>query len=64
VYGEKINTYTKADPIQQEFINAGLDYIQYLGKITTALPLYKIYPTKNYRTYVNIVHRIHAAGKG
>ena len=63
VYGEKINTYTKADPLQQEFIEAGLDYIQYLAAISNALPLYKIFPTKTYRTYVNIVHRIHAVGK-
>ncbi len=62
-YGEKINMYTNDDPIHQEFIEAGLEYIRSVGDIATAIPIYKIFPTKTYRDYVNIVHRIHAIGK-
>ncbi len=63
VYGEKINTYTTTDPIQQEFIEAGLNYIGYLGRITNAIPIYKIFPTKTYREYVKIVRRIQVVGE-
>ena len=62
VYGEKINTYSNTDPVQQEFIEAGLDYIGSLGRIGSAIPLYKLFPTKQYKEYVKIVYRIHAAG--
>ena len=62
VYGEKINVYSGADPTQQEFIDAGLEYIRSLVSITTALPLYKLYPTKAYKDYEKTVRRMQRAG--
>ena len=62
MYGEKINVYSGADPIQQEFIDAGLNYIRSIGDISSALPLYKLYPTKTYKDYEKVVRRMHNAG--
>ncbi len=50
------------NPIQKEFVEAGLDYIRSLVKTMNASPIYKIFPTKAYKDYVKMVHRIHAAG--
>lgn len=62
VYGEKIDVYSERDPVQKEFIEAGIDYIESVSTITSAPPLYKLFPTKPYRDYVRIVKRIQAAG--
>ena len=63
MYGEKINVYSEADPLQKEFMEAGLDYIQSLVGIGLALPLYRIYPTRAYRDFARIVKRMQRAGK-
>ena len=62
VYGEKINVYSGTDPIHQEFIDAGLEYTRSVLDITSALPFYKLYPSKAYRDYKNTVKRMQRAG--
>ena len=62
MYNENINIYSEADPIQQEFMEAGLDFVEYLPLITTELPLYKLYPTKAYKNYEKILRRVQKAG--
>ena len=62
VYGEKIDIYSGADSIQQEFIDAGVNYIRSAADIVYALPLYKLYPTKAYKDYEKIVRRLQRAG--
>ena len=64
VYGEKINIYSGTDSIQQEFIDAGLNYIRSVNDIAFALPLYKLYPTKAYKDYEKGVRRMQRAGNG
>ena len=63
VYGEKINIYSGTDPLLREFLEAGTAYIRSIGIIGSALPLYKLYPTKAYRDYEKIVRRMQKAGK-
>ena len=62
MYGEKINIYSGADPLQEEFIKAALEYIDSLVKIASAPPLYKWFPTKTYRNFVRIVKRMQEVG--
>ena len=62
MYGEKINVYSGADPVHQEFIDAGLSYIRSIRGIVLSLPLYKLYPTKAYKDYEKVVRRLHNAG--
>ena len=63
VFGEKIDVYSGTDPLMKEFIQAGLDYIESVGLITRALPIYRIYPTKAYRDYKKVVRRMQRAGE-
>ena len=62
VYGEKINTYSVKDPMQKEFVEAGSEFVQAIGSIAIALPLYRIFPTKPYRRFVKILKRMKKAG--
>ena len=62
MYGEKINVYSGADPIHQEFIDAGLNYIRSIRGIIFAIPLYKLFPTKAYKDYEKVVRRMQRAG--
>ena len=63
VYGSKINIYSGLDPMQEEFMEAGKDYISAVAIIVRALPIYKLYPNKQYRNYKKIVRRMQRAGK-
>lgn len=63
VYGEKINIYSGTDPLQKEFMEAGLDFIQSFLKTMRAFPLYKLFPTKTYRDYERIVRRLQRSGE-
>ncbi len=62
VYGEKINIYSDIEPVQKEFMEAGLEFIGYVSRMVNALPLYRIFPTKVYRDYVAIVKRMNRTG--
>ena len=63
VFSERLNVYDDTDPVLKEFREAALDFIGNLAKIAMALPLYKIYPTKAYRDYLNGVNRMQSFGK-
>ena len=63
MYGEKIDIYSGTDPDMKEFAEAGLDYINMAGMIASALPLYRIFPTKAYRDYAKCVRRLQNAGE-
>ena len=63
MYGENIDVYSGRDPLLKEFMEAGLDYINEIGLIIFALPVYRIYPTKAYRRFKNAVRRLQRAGE-
>ena len=63
VYNEIIDVYSEADPMQQEFIEAGVDYINSIADMATALPIYKLYRNKTYRKYEKILRRVQKAGE-
>ena len=63
VYGENIDVYSGTIPLFKEFMEAGLDYIESIGWIILALPVYRIYPTKAYRKYKRVVRRMQRAGR-
>ena len=62
MYGEKIPIYSGIDPTQREFMEAGLGYIHALATTVSAIPLYRIFPTKTLREYRKVVQRLKKAG--
>ena len=62
MYNENIDIYSGQDPMQQEFMEAGLEYLESVTTITTSLPLYRLYKNKTYRDYEKILRRVQRAG--
>ena len=62
VYNEDIDIYSGLDPAQQEFMDAGLDYLESIPTIVTTLPIYRLYRNKTYRNYEKILRRMQRAG--
>ena len=62
MYGEKIKIYTDIEPVQKEFMEAGLEFIDSISTVAFSLPLYKFFPTKVYRDYVGILKRMKRSG--
>ena len=63
VFNEDIDAFSGKNPQATEFVEAALAFIRSLGEIGRALPLYKIYPTKAYKEYVENYSRIRRLGK-
>ena len=55
--------YTEDDPDFEEAKQAGESYVSCSVNMLMALPLYKIFPTKVYRTFVNNVSRLQNIGR-
>ena len=51
------------DPKQTKFMKIGLEFIDNLAKIASALPFYRLFPTKLYKKYVSIVEEMHHIGE-
>ena len=62
VYNENIDIYSGKDPVQQEFMEAGLEYLESLITLAVALPVYRLYKNKTYRDYERIIRRLQKAG--
>ncbi len=62
MYNENIDIYSGKDPTQQEFMEAGLAYLDSIMVLATALPLYRLYKNKTYRDYEKILRRLQKAG--
>ena len=63
VFDEDIDTFLGTDPLSMTFIESTLAFTYSIGEISRALPLYKIYPTKPYKNYVECYSRLRALGK-
>ena len=61
VFGENISTFTTNDPTHKEFIKAGLDFVEQVGQLQP-LPIYKYFPTKAYKTYVQATSHMRELG--
>ena len=62
VYNENIDMYSGMDPAQQEFMDAGIDYLESFPTIVMALPIYRLYRNKTYRNFEKILRRMQRAG--
>ena len=62
MYNENINIYSGRDSIQQEFLEAGLEFVQSVATLASSLPLYRLYKNKLYRDYEKILRRMQKAG--
>ena len=63
MYGEKIDLFSGTiDADQKEFMAAGLDFIRSLDPMAAAPPIYKYFPTKQYKEFVNILKRLKLSG--
>ena len=63
VFSEKINVYDENNPEFKEISEASRAFTGSVTSIATTLPLYKIFPTKPYRDYLNNVHRLQNIGR-
>ena len=52
IYGEKLDTFDESRKDLMEFQNATLELFLTLGMLINVPPLYKYFPTKNYRRFV------------
>ena len=62
VYGEKIEIYSKMDPLHKEFMKAGLNLTRSLQEIINMLPWYRIFPIKPYRDFKKAVQGVRVVG--
>ena len=62
VYGEKLNTFDESRKDLLEFQNAAIAFFELLFTLQIGPPLYKYFPTKTYRRFVQAITRIHEYG--
>ena len=63
VFDEDIDTLSGKDPLAKKFVSTAVNFVASLNKITTALPIYHLFPTKPYKEYVRGVISIQQLGK-
>ena len=63
VFDEQIDVFSGEDPRGAALVKASRDFIHSLGSIAYAIPLYKIFPTKSYKFYVNSSKNIRKLGR-
>ncbi|XP_064393529.1 probable cytochrome P450 49a1 isoform X2 [Halichondria panicea] len=62
VFGENIDVYNTTDPIHQEFIVAGLEFIKQIS-LLKPLPIYDYFPSLAYRKFIQATRRMRELGK-
>ena len=56
VFGEKLDTFDESRKDLLEFQDAAIQFFLSLGKLMNEPPLYKYFPTKNYRQFVAAIN--------
>lgn len=62
VFTEKLDVYNSDDPTLKDFQKDAFAFIDNLTKVSNAFPLYRIFPTKIYREYLQSLHQINSKG--
>jgi len=62
VFNETLDVYSGTDEHVKKFQTAGIEFIESLAMIASALPLYKLYPTKSYRNYIQRLNAVQELG--
>ena len=52
VFGERLDTFDESRKDLKEFQNAAVELVSLIGVLASQPPLYKYFPTKNYRRFV------------
>ena len=63
MFSEKLNVYNDISPDYIEMEKAAKAFIGSLFAIGNAIPLYKYFPTKVYRTYLSNIDRVQTIGR-
>ena len=63
VFVEQFDVFSGRDARALEFVNASQNFIESLGLIAGALPVYKIFPTRKYKFYVTSQQNIRKLGR-
>jgi len=63
VFNETLDVYSGTDEHVKKFQTAGIEFIESLAMIASALPLYKLYPTKSYRNYIQRLNAVQELGR-
>ena len=62
VFNETLDVYSGTDENVKKFQTAGIEFIESLSMIAGALPLYRLYPTKSYRHYLQKLNAVQDLG--
>ena len=63
VFGKQIDVFSGKDAKGSNFVKASQNFNEAHTVISTALPLYKIFPTKRYKFYINSVKNMRRLGR-
>ena len=63
VFGEQIDVFSGRDAKGATFVKASQDFNEALTVISSALPVYKIFPTNKYKFYLNSVKDMRRLGR-
>ena len=63
MFSEKLNVYDDINPDYIEMEKAAKAFIGSFTGIASAIPLYKYFPTKVYRTYLSSIDRVQTIGR-
>ena len=60
-FNEKLDVYGSENQ-HKDFQELAMKYVQQMSAISMALPLYKIYPTKSYKEFLEVTRAVHQKG--
>ena len=63
VFGEKLDTFDESRKDLLEFQTTAIELISSIAMIFTSPPVYKYYPTKEYRKFVKVINKTLEQGK-
>ena len=58
----KVNIYDEENEAVNRLKKSVVEAVEAIGELARALPLYKLYPTKAYRTYVSAMKNLRSVG--
>ena len=63
IFNKDINVFDSNNEEGEKFTKAAANFVKNISLILEALPLYKVFPTKPYKNYVNAVRDMHKLGE-
>ena len=63
LFNEDLSVFDERDQMAANFAKASINFVNNVGRIVPALPLYKVYPTATLKDYKKAVIDLHALGE-